>query len=435
MKTKKDYPDLNANPHQIKVGDWVTFKGKLGKVMAPVKSHICEFWVLWSDNQIEENTVAYLLEPIDYDGEDYAGAKFEGGFCHRLLVQEGEIKAEVVLDDGGVQTWNLPSLVDSLLSATSRSQPKQRKNSQLTSSGMNHEANQLSVSSDQPENPGTEDCSLLSVHCSEELSQEEERDRLLLERKVERAFYEAGLALRQLRDRRLYRSTHQSFEEYCQDRFGFKRRHPYQLIDAANVVDNLIAGAPTEGSKMCAIGAQKEMLTNGEQILPTSERQVRPLTKLEPEQQREAWAQAVESAGGKVPSGRIVKDIVQRIKERTQPAVPNPYHVGEVCRIIAALDPELKGKGGLWCIVSEVHEFSCTVKTYQGEITIRLDNLCLIDYSSADYEAMAKLCDRLHQLYAQDLEETAVALVDLLGKLDRPYLTALEEKLLALLAA
>ena len=94
---------------------------------------------------------------------------------------------------------------------------------------------------------------------TDELTEEEERDRLFLERKVERAFYEAGRALRELRDRRLYRSTHKTFEEYCSDRFGFKRRHPYQLIDAANVVDNLSACAPTEQSKMCAIGAQNEM--------------------------------------------------------------------------------------------------------------------------------------------------------------------------------
>ena len=42
---------------------------------------------------------------------------------------------------------------------------------------------------------------------TEELTPEEESDRLHLERKVERAFYEAGRALQELRDRKLYRST------------------------------------------------------------------------------------------------------------------------------------------------------------------------------------------------------------------------------------
>jgi hypothetical protein len=45
---------------------------------------------------------------------------------------------------------------------------------------------------------------------------------------VERAFFEAGKALAQLRDglgdRRLYRSTHKTFEEYCRDGFGYSRQ-------------------------------------------------------------------------------------------------------------------------------------------------------------------------------------------------------------------
>jgi hypothetical protein len=47
------------------------------------------------------------------------------------------------------------------------------------------------------------------------------------------------------------------------------------------------------------------------------------LIPLEPEIQQQAWQQAVQQAGGKVPSGRIVKDVVQRIMERTR--VPNTY--------------------------------------------------------------------------------------------------------------
>lgn len=164
----------------------------------------------------------------------------------------------------------------------------------------------------------------------EELSEDEQQDRLVLERKVERAFYEAGKALMELRDRRLYRSSHKTFEEYCRDRFGYSRRQPYYLIEASVVIDNLTS--------------ECEPLVH---ILPTSERQVRPLTKLEADQQRYCWQQAVEETGGKVPSGRVVKDIVERIMERTP--VPNPYRKGEVCQIIVKDNPELRGKGRCWC--------------------------------------------------------------------------------------
>ena len=262
---------------------------------------------------------------------------------------------------------------------------------------------------------------------TEELTPEEESDRLNLERKVERAFYEAGKALRELRDRRLYRSTHKSFEEYCRDRFGYSRRKMDYLIAGSEVFENL---------QMRTIGSQNsetEMRTIGSQILPTSERQVRPLTKLEPDQQREAWTKAIESAGGKVPSGRIVKDIVQRIRERTR--VPNPYRVGEVCQLMAKDDPELRGKGGCWCIISEVHEFSCTVETWEGEFTVRLSNLKSKEFSESECQSMKFLCERLHKLYSEEMEGTARAVVEIFGKHERPELSALEEKLLAVLEA
>jgi hypothetical protein len=94
-----------------------------------------------------------------------------------------------------------------------------------------------------PENPATATITVSAAQV-EELTQEEQNDRLHLERKVERAFFEAGKTLAELRDRRLYRSTHSTFEEYCKDRFGFERRYPYRLIEAAGVVDNLIKMCP-----------------------------------------------------------------------------------------------------------------------------------------------------------------------------------------------
>jgi hypothetical protein len=218
----------------------------------------------------------------------------------------------------------------------------QRENGLLVSESADGEAAPASVS------PAVEVSASVAVEVlpvdppviDNELSYEEERDRLHLERKVERAFYEAGKALRELRDRRLYRSTHPTFEGYCRDRFGFTHRHVNYLIAGSQVVENLQMG--TNGSQiqrdreMGTIGRQiqehdktgtngsqiqsdGEMGTIGAQILPTNERQVRSLVQLEPEQQREAWQQAVTEAGGKVPSGRIVKDIVERMQQVESP--------------------------------------------------------------------------------------------------------------------
>lgn len=258
-----------------------------------------------------------------------------------------------------------------------------------------------------------------------ELTENEQRDRLHLERKVERAFYEAGKALMELRSRRLYRSTHSTFEEYCRDRFGHSRQKSNYLIAAAGVYDNLT----TNGCQKLEVD---DLTTNSSQILPTSERQVRSLTQLEPIMQCEVWQQAVAEAGGKVPSGRVVKDIVQRIRERTP--VPNPYRLGEVCQIVVKDNPDLRGKGGCWCIVTQIGDYSCTVTAWDGVYTLKLEHLKSLDCSNMDCEQMNSVCDRLTKLRNTDkLEEAAVSVLQHIGQVKRPYLTPLEEKLLSIL--
>ena len=240
------------------------------------------------------------------------------------------------------------------------------------------------------------------------------QDRLHLERKVERAFFEAGKALAELRDRRLYRSTHRTFEEYCRDRFGHSRRQSYLLMDAAVVFDNMV-----------------EICDQFDHKLPTAEGQVRPMTKLEPQQQQEVWLKAVEFSGGKVPTGRIVKDVVQRIMERTQ--VPNTYQIGEVCQILAKDNPELRGKGGCWGLVVRANDFSCTVKSWDREYTVALQHLKSYNYLPAECQQMQVISDRISRVYSGTLEESVQKFLEMLGKLNRSYLTNLEEKVLSFL--
>ena len=274
-------------------------------------------------------------------------------------------------------------------------------------------ANSTKEDISQQEDPGSATINVTAVEVPE-LTEEEERDRLHLERRVERAFFEAGKALMELRDRRLYRSTHKTFEEYCKERFGYSRRQPYLLMDAAVVFDNLL-----------------EKCDPLDQVLPTNERQVRPMTKLEPQKQQEVWLRAVELAGGKVPTGRIVKDVVQRIIERTQ--VPNSYQIGEVCQILAKDNPELRGKGGCWAIVSVVNDFSCSVRMWDGEYTVGLQHMKSFNYLPAECEQMREICDRINRVYSSALEESVQKFLESLGKLKRAYLTDLEEKVLSVL--
>ncbi|WP_193199656.1 hypothetical protein [Nostoc sp. MG11] len=308
--------------------------------------------------------------------------------------------------------------------------PPSRRKKATSAPSNDSEATASSANEDisQQVDPGSATITVAAVEIGE-LTEAEQSDRLHLERQVEKAFYLAGKALVELRDRKLYRNTHKTFEDYCRERFGFERRYPYRLMESTVVVDNLM--------KMCPIRTQNDLgadtftpESSEGQILPINEYQLRPLIPLEPEVQRDAWQQAVQQAGGKVPSGRVVKDVVQRIMERTQ--VPNTSQLSEVCQILAKDNPELRGKGGCWGIISHVGEFSCTVKTWDGEYTVGLQYLKSFNYLPIECEQMQSLCDRITRLREnENLEEPAHTMLKYLGELKRPYLTQFEEKLLS----
>lgn len=48
-------------------------------------------------------------------------------------------------------------------------------------------------------------------------------------------FLKVGLALAKIRDQKLYRATHATFADYCDQRWNFTRTHAYRLIEAGEV--------------------------------------------------------------------------------------------------------------------------------------------------------------------------------------------------------
>jgi DNA adenine methylase len=97
------------------------------------------------------------------------------------------------------------------------------------------------------------------------------------------AFVAIGKALAAIRDsgkpsQRIYRATHDTFEEYCRDRWGFSKRRANQFIDASGRYGALEMGTIVP-------------------ILPSTESQVRELSRCESDDQAaEVWQQVVESA-------------------------------------------------------------------------------------------------------------------------------------------
>lgn len=110
------------------------------------------------------------------------------------------------------------------------------------------------------------------------------------------------------------------------------------------------------------------------QIVPTNECEVNMKEE----------RQAVELADNKVPSGRQVKDIVDRIRERT---------------LIAKDNPELRGKSGCWGAITHVGEYSCTVETWESEYTVKIEHLLSLELSDDNCKFMRELLGRMRRLH------------------------------------
>ena len=104
-------------------------------------------------------------------------------------------------------------------------------------------------------------------------------------------FYTVGLALMKIRDEELFRLADcRSFPQYCRERWGKTSGYAYDLIQAAQTFENLSTRVDR---------------------LPEFEKQIRPLARLEPEQQREAWNIAVEQSKTGKPTYSQVEDVVR----------------------------------------------------------------------------------------------------------------------------
>jgi len=101
--------------------------------------------------------------------------------------------------------------------------------------------------------------------------------------KAKTAIIDGANALLRIRDGGLYKISHNSFEKYCNERFGIGRARAYQLIDMARHVDEVAGDVGIDAGDL-------------------SERQFRELKPLDTKQRRDVWNEA-ELADGGTPSG------------------------------------------------------------------------------------------------------------------------------------
>lgn len=152
-----------------------------------------------------------------------------------------------------------------------------------------------------------------------ELTAEEVSTLQRCERVIEegrKTFLSVGNALMTIREKRLYRQTHTSFDAYLKERWDMGRSTAYRMMEAVEVVNDLSPIGDT---------------------LPTNEAQTRPLATLEPEARREAWQEVVEEA--EAAQEPITAAKVQAVVDRRKPEAP-PTPKPEPAPVAPALEIE-----------------------------------------------------------------------------------------------
>lgn len=122
------------------------------------------------------------------------------------------------------------------------------------------------------------------------------------------SFIRAGNALMRIRDSKLYRKTHDTFEAYCKEKWGMSVRFAQMKMSAAKVT--------------------QEIKANNCSRLPETESQARPLAQLKPDEQADAWQEALDTSrtdetGEPIVTASHVAEVVAKRKPKVIPPKPS----------------------------------------------------------------------------------------------------------------
>lgn len=141
------------------------------------------------------------------------------------------------------------------------------------------------------------------------LDKDERKTLASLEKVIESgvaSFLATGSALKEIRDDRLYRENHKTFESYIKSRWGFEKSRAYQLIAASDIKDNL--------STVVDVPKAKEI---------NNERQLRELTNVPAESLKDVIVKASEIVGDEPLTAKAIKQAREEVlAPETKPEPP-----------------------------------------------------------------------------------------------------------------
>jgi|GEM_PF-6957674 len=156
---------------------------------------------------------------------------------------------------------------------------------------------------------------------------EEERQtfvtcKLTIEKGIQ-TFLDVGNALKIIREQKLYRETHTTFESFMQDEFGLPRRRAYQLMEAAEVIEQIkrieLPVSPSElGGESAETNGAAAPTESEPPAIDLNESQARAMFGLSDSELGDVWPQVQQIRGDtkkRVPA-RKIKEMVDVVRKK-----------------------------------------------------------------------------------------------------------------------
>jgi hypothetical protein len=141
------------------------------------------------------------------------------------------------------------------------------------------------------------------------------------------AVRDAGRALNTIKARDWWRDTHDSWQLYVTERFQISSRRAHQLMEFSNFTEAVAAAIGTSGTDVTL-----------------SERALRPLADVQPEEVPAVVADAVAASGGKEPTPKAIRAAVaSRKKGSKKPARNEKPRTVRVAGAKVTITPTLPG--------------------------------------------------------------------------------------------
>jgi hypothetical protein len=178
------------------------------------------------------------------------------------------------------------------------------------------------------------------------------------------SFVEVGNALLEVRESRLYRAEHATFEDYCKERWGMDRRYANRIIEAVEVANLLGPMGP----------------------IPESERQARELVplKAEPAKLREAW-QAVQSSGAPITAAAVREAVIKVLP--TKAASPAPKHIDTPAPMITKISPQERAER-----ISAIQRVSISDSEIDDDVADEIDPRISTAEASRVFDELSDAC-------------------------------------------